>query len=98
MKPKIDGVFCSASTDSAVGILYAMRDAGLKVPQDVAIVGYDDMETLKHVRPGLTVVKQPFHEIGKTAVESIVTLLAEGKADSVKTIIFKPTLVARETA
>lgn len=60
----------------AVGAMAAVRDAGLSVPDDVAVAGFDDIHTLRDVSPGLTTVRIPLAEIGALATD-----LALGRSD-----------------
>lgn len=60
----------------AVGAMAAVRDAGLSVPDDVAVAGFDDIHTLRDVSPGLTTVRIPLEDIGGQATE-----LALGRSD-----------------
>ena len=66
-------VFC-ANDMIALGLLRALWEAGLRVPEDVSIVGFDDIEVSAFLVPELTTVRQPFAEVGAVAV---ATLLAE---------------------
>jgi len=59
----------------AIGALKALRAVGLKVPQDVALVGFDDMPTAAMVEPALTTVRQPIERMGLMAVELLLTML-----------------------
>jgi LacI family transcriptional regulator len=60
----------------AVGALYAIQDAGLRTPQDVAIVGYDNRDIAALVRPALTTVTLPCYEMGQEAAVVLLRLLA----------------------
>lgn len=53
----------------AVGAIAALRDHGLRVPEDIAVAGFDDISTLRDVRPALTTVRLPLVQIGRTALE-----------------------------
>jgi LacI family transcriptional regulator len=64
----------------AVGAMAAVRDAGLSVPDDVAVAGFDDIHTLRDVSPGLTTVRIPLAEIGELATD-----LALGRSDQART-------------
>jgi LacI family transcriptional regulator len=58
-----------AGTDSmAAGVIEALDEAGLRVPEDISLVGYDDIELAREVRPQLTTVHVPYEELGRTAV------------------------------
>ena len=68
-----------ADTDfKAAGVLQALHVAGLKAPEDLSIVGFDDFETATRIWPRLTTVHTPAREIGRLAAQS---LLAFGKED-----------------
>lgn len=66
----------------AVGAMAAVRDAGLSVPDDVAVAGFDDIHTLRDVSPGLTTVRIPLAEVGELATE-----LALGRAEQTRTAV-----------
>lgn len=54
----------------AIGLVAGLRDGGVKVPRDAWVAGFDDIETLRDFRPGLTTVRLPLHQIGRIAVDS----------------------------
>ena len=84
-----------AGTDLiAIGAMRALRDAGLKVPGDVSVVGFDDMPLAAYVSPGLTTVQQNAQLGGDALVEGIVDLI-EGKA--VQSGLMAPKLIVRES-
>ncbi len=58
----------AGSDAMAAGVLEAFEEAGLRVPQDVSLVGYDDVELARDLRPQLTTVRVPYEELGRTAV------------------------------
>ncbi len=62
----------------ALGAIYAIQDAGLTVPEDIAVVGYDNREITRIFRPKITTVSLPVYEMGKTAAELIIKQLKEG--------------------
>ncbi|MFD7639411.1 LacI family DNA-binding transcriptional regulator [Kitasatospora sp. NPDC059795] len=66
--PDVDAVF-AASDAMAVGALRALRRLGRRVPDDVAVIGFDDSPAAATVRPGLTTVRQPVEDLGARAVE-----------------------------
>lgn len=65
----------SANDNMAYGILEAAEEYGIRVPEDVAIVGFDDMPLSSYMRPALTTVRQPFYEMGKIAVELLLSFV-----------------------
>jgi LacI family transcriptional regulator len=67
-----------ASDTMAFGALRALRDAGLCVPDDIAVVGFDDLPTSALADPPLTTIRQPIRRIGAQAVETLIDILANG--------------------
>jgi LacI family transcriptional regulator len=74
------GIFC-ANDLMAVGAIEAIKSLGLKVPEDVSIMGYDDQEISRHTRPPLTTVLLPNYEMGRSAVESLLHEVHQTEAD-----------------
>src|SRR5512136_2047024 len=70
---RLDAVF-AASDITAIGALRALREAGLRVPEDVAVVGFDDLPQSARIEPPLTSVRQPIYRLGATAVDSLLDL------------------------
>jgi PAS domain S-box-containing protein len=66
----------AANDDMALGALEALQARGMRVPDEVAIVGFDDVIDVRAVTPSLTTVRQPLSEQGKQAVEKLLALLA----------------------
>jgi len=79
---------------SAYGAMRAVRDRGLRVPEDISIAGFDDLFLSSYTDPPLTTVRQPKHEMGCDAAAILLDLLAGGSPAS----IVKPgTLVPRQS-
>ncbi len=68
---KPDAVFAASDT-MAIGALHALRDAGKKVPEDVALVGFDDIPVASQADVQLTTVRQPINQFGYQAVEALI--------------------------
>jgi LacI family transcriptional regulator len=68
----------AASDLMAVGAIQAIRDAGLRVPHDVAVVGFDDAQAARLVEPPLTTVRQDKRGLGRAAAEKLVALVEDG--------------------
>lgn len=90
-----DAVF-AASDAMALGALRALRDAGKRVPDDIAIVGYDDMPFAARTEPPLTTVRQPIHRAGFVATETLIDLINEQET-APRRVILPTELVIRET-
>ena len=65
-----DALVC-ANDELALAIMSRLQDAGRDVPRDIAVVGWDDVMTSRYVRPGMTTVRQPVHELGVFAAERL---------------------------
>ena len=79
----------------ALGLIRAMHDAGIRVPDDVSIVGFDDMPGADHFLPGLTTVRQDLDTLGHQCIE---ILLAALNHTSRAFPLVEPTLIVRESA
>ena len=86
----------AANDQMALGAIYAIQDAGLRVPEDVAVVGYDNRNFTKTVRPRITTVSMPVIEMGGVAAELLLKQLAEGRKEE-EEIKVKGQLIIRET-
>ena len=69
-------IFASADA-AAFGVLRAARGSGLRVPDDLSVVGFDDVPEASYVDPALTTVRQPLRDMGRTAVDRLMALLHE---------------------
>jgi DNA-binding LacI/PurR family transcriptional regulator len=78
---------------SAIGAMRAFREAGLSVPGDVSVVGFDDIQNAAYQNPGLTTVRQPLREMGELAARTLLRRLAG--EDSPHTLTVEPQLVVR---
>jgi DNA-binding LacI/PurR family transcriptional regulator len=92
--PHLDAVFI-ASDLMADGALRALRHAGRRVPDDVAVVGFDDSEVARYTEPPLTTVRQPVIDIGRTMARQLLRLAA---GEQIEPAVVLPTeLVIRES-
>jgi LacI family transcriptional regulator len=83
---------------SAIGAIRALREAGLRVPQDVSVVGFDDVQSAAFQNPGLTTVRQPLRTMGTLAAETLVRQIAgAGGGAPSKQVVVDPELVVRES-
>jgi DNA-binding LacI/PurR family transcriptional regulator len=92
--PDLDAVF-AASDNIAAGALRALRAAGRRVPEDVAVVGFDDLEVARHTEPELTTVSQPIRAFGQEMATMLVRLIAGERPTP---IILPTRLVVRGSA
>lgn len=83
---------------SAIGAIRALREAGLRVPQDVSVVGFDDVQSAAFQNPGLTTVRQPLRTMGILAAESLVRQIAAPAGHvPAKQLMVDPELIVRES-
>lgn len=80
---------------SACGAIHAIRDAGLRIPEDISVVGFDDIPIAKIVYPPLTTIRQPLREMGEQAADTLVRCI-EDKISS-PGVCIKPDLVVRRS-
>lgn len=92
--PDVDGVFASSDVIGAY-VLQACADLGIKVPEQLKIVGFDDVNIAQFTSPGLTTIHQPVEQMAELAVAAIAQI-DEGKVVPTKTV-FPVTLVERGT-
>jgi DNA-binding LacI/PurR family transcriptional regulator len=81
---------------AAIGAIQALREAGRSVPEDVSVVGFDDIQGAAFQYPALTTVRQPLRVMGKLAAETLLKRIAAGdKAPYPKEIVVEPDLIVR---
>ena len=91
---EFDAVF-SGDDESAIGVLAALNRAGKRVPQEIAVVGFDDTDLSRYLNPPLTTVRAPIEQVGRQAIEQLVRLIRGGKPES---LVLLPTeLVVRRS-
>jgi DNA-binding LacI/PurR family transcriptional regulator len=83
-----------ASDPIALGAVRAVRRAGLRVPEDVSIIGFDDSALMNCVEPPLTTVRQPIETMGRMVIELLVSQI-NGTASTPDEYLFEPELVVR---
>jgi len=93
LKEGVTGIVC-ASDPLALGAIRAVRRAGLRVPQDVSVVGYDDSAFMNCTEPPLTTVRQPIEPMGRAAIDLLVSLI-DGAQVAPEELLFEPELVVR---
>ena len=80
----------------AIGAIRAASEIGLSVPNELAIVGFDDIELSSFVTPALTTIRQPTTKICKSAVELLIKRIKHDKSNA-RTLIIPPELITRES-
>jgi DNA-binding LacI/PurR family transcriptional regulator len=82
---------------AAIGCIRALHDAGLRVPQDVSVVGFDDIKEAAFQTPSLTTIRQPLHQMGALAVQTLLAQLPPATPQECKQIAVEPQLIIRES-
>jgi LacI family transcriptional regulator len=91
---EFDAVF-GGDDDTAAGAIAALTLAGKRVPQDVAVVGFDDLPIARYLRPALTTVRAPTEQIGRESVRQLVRLVNGQQAEAL--VLMRTELVIRES-
>lgn len=91
---KIDAIF-AGDDDSAIGAIQAINEAGLKVPGDIAVVGFDDINLSRFLTPPLTTVRAPTEQVGREAIRLLVKQIQDKKTDSL--VILPTKLIIRQS-
>jgi LacI family transcriptional regulator len=95
--PRCNAVF-AASDDMAFGAMKAIHEAGLRIPGDIALVGYDDIEFCEYTNPTLSTIRQPRYTMGEKAMSILVsTLKSKQKPVNGKKICLIPELIVRKS-
>ncbi|PDO11758.1 MAG: catabolite control protein A [Candidatus Reconcilbacillus cellulovorans] len=79
-------VFC-ATDEMAIGAIHAVQDAGLRVPEDISIVGLDNVRIASMVRPQLTTVAQPMYDIGAVAMRLLTKLMNKEHVEQTRVVL-----------
>jgi LacI family transcriptional regulator len=81
---------------SALGAIRALRESGRRIPEDVSVIGFDDIQSAAYQNPGLTTIRQPLRHMGMTAAETLVRRINSPKsAEYPKNIVVEPELIVR---
>lgn len=85
-----------ASNDQmALGVIHGLAERGLRVPQDISVVGFDDLPDARHFLPPLTTVRQHFAALGRLAIRELLVAIDGGESE--ERGLIKPTLVVRSS-
>jgi DNA-binding LacI/PurR family transcriptional regulator len=97
LSPAPSAVFC-ANDLLAIGVVNELTRLGVKVPEEMAVVGYDDIELAATAAIPLTTVRQPRHALGWAAAELAIAETADGESHEHQHLVLTPDLVVRESA
>jgi LacI family transcriptional regulator len=97
LKPPRRPTALFTNDDMAIGALRAMHERGLRVPGDIALVGYDDIEYAAHTTPPLTTIAVPKEEIGRRAVRQAISQMEQGEQHVYSTTVVAHSLIIRSS-
>ena len=91
------GIFCF-NDEMAIGVLHAARQHGLRVPDDVSVIGFDDIRFAQYGDPPLTTVRQPMRELGEATVRLLLNILRGNVKDAVSVTLPHALIIRGSTA
>lgn len=97
MKPRPDGIFTSNDA-SAVALMVELLKAGIKIPEEIAVAGFNNEPISQVIQPNLTTVDYPAREIGEIAATSLIDKLTNRHSDNLSAIVLKHSLIVRESS
>jgi DNA-binding LacI/PurR family transcriptional regulator len=93
----VDAIFCAAADNTAAGLLSAAKDRGTRIPEDIALIGFDDLPIAQLSTPALTTIRQPMKEIVDVSYR-MATVQRDEILNNPKKVLFKPELIIRQSA
>ena len=96
MKKRPTGIF-AACDESAIGFIKTVRSAGVRVPEDVSVIGFDGIDFSDYTEPTLTTFKQPLHEIGRTGALTLLKMIQGEKGPKDRDVRLPLQLLERGT-
>jgi LacI family transcriptional regulator len=93
---EVTAIFCFNDI-AAIGAIRALKDAGLRVPEDVSVVGFDDIQSAAYSTPSLTTVRQPLFEMGQRGAQILLDRIANRDGSHPSQLVMAPELVVRES-
>jgi LacI family transcriptional regulator len=92
-----DGIL-AANDHLACGVVFGLISNGVRVPEEIAVIGYDDIEFASVAAVPLTSVRQPAREMGRHAGELLIDQLEGGSSEPLGSVMFQPELVVRASS
>ncbi|MBV1856722.1 LacI family DNA-binding transcriptional regulator [Catellatospora tritici] len=97
-RPDVSAVFC-ANDHQALGLLRALHERRVRVPEDISVVGFDDIPESRYLSPPLTTVRQDFDEVGRRCLGTLLELIETGSVtETSRHPRVQPTLVVRASS
>lgn len=89
-------IFCFNDI-AAIGVIRAIYDAGLRVPEDISVVGFDDILSAAYQKPSLTTVRQPLREMGNKGAQMLLDMIRNPNMEALGETVMQPELIVRES-
>lgn len=89
-------IFCFNDI-AAIGVIRAIHDAGLRVPEDISVIGFDDIVSAAYQKPSLTTVRQPLREMGNRGARMLLDAIANPDSNAPAETVMEPELIVRES-
>lgn len=96
LKNRPTGIYASCD-ESAIGFIKVVRAAGLRVPEDVSVIGFDGIEFADYVEPTLTTFRQPLHELGRKGADVLLKMIRQDMSPEDWNVRLPLTLLERDT-
>jgi LacI family transcriptional regulator len=94
-KTKPTAIFC-ANDQMAIGSIKAIRESGYLIPDNISVIGFDDIELASYIRPSLTTVSVPMYQLGQTAMSGLLNIIQEKGVE--KKVTLQTKLIIRESS
>ncbi|MBB5061936.1 LacI family DNA-binding transcriptional regulator [Granulicella mallensis] len=88
---------CCFNDFVAIGAIKAIREAGLSCPDDISVIGFDDIESAEYCEPSLTTIRQPLKHMGSLAARVLLNKIHYPEAKASKSILMQPSLIVRSS-
>jgi LacI family transcriptional regulator len=82
---------------SAIGAMHAFRDAGKRIPDDISVIGFDDVQAASIIQPALTTIRQPLARMGMLAASEILARIEDAQSEP-RSILIEPELIIRQSS
>jgi LacI family transcriptional regulator len=93
---KYDAIFASNDV-TAVGVIECLKDNGILVPDDISIVGFDDIDYVKYIKPSLTTYKNFVYDMGEIAASLLLEIIDSEEDKPMKKIVVEGEIIVRES-
>ena len=97
LRERPDGIFAANDT-SAVSVICMLKDRGIRVPEEIAVVGFNDVHISRVIDPTLTTIHYPGEEMGEMAASTLIEILDNPDTVDIKTVVLNHTLIVRKSS